>query len=88
MRVLLTYSTMCSIDLSRISWMTHRSSAQRSQLKFYVSSSLSVSCLDLFQVVQQLLFYPHHFEGYVEDEWNQKSVKFFALTGSSGQQGN
>ena len=67
--------------------MTHRSSAQRSQLKFSVSSSSSVSRLDLFKVVQELFFYPHHFKGYVEDEWDYYSVKFFASTDSSGQQG-
>jgi hypothetical protein len=79
---------MCSIDLPRISWTTHRSSAQRSQLKFSVLSSSSVSHLDLFQVVQQLFFYPHHFEGYIEDEQDHYSVKFFASTDSSSQQGD
>ena len=62
-----------------------RSSAQRSQSKFSTSSSSSVSRLDLFKVVQELFFYPHHFEGYVEDEWDYYSVKIFALTNSSGQ---
>ena len=46
-----------------------------------------MSCLDLFKVVQELFFYPHHFEGYVEDEWDYYSVKFFTSTDSSGQQG-
>jgi hypothetical protein len=43
--------------------------------------------LDLFKVVQKLFFYPHHFEGYVENEWDHYSVKIFASTDSSGQQG-
>jgi hypothetical protein len=46
-----------------------------------------VSRLDLFKVVQELFFYPHHFKGYVEDEWDYYLVKIFALTDSSGQQG-
>jgi hypothetical protein len=81
------YSTMCSIDLPRISWTTCRSSAQRSQSKVSTASSLSVSRLDLFRVVQDLFFYPHHFEGYVENEQDYYSVKIFASTDSSGQQG-
>ena len=64
-----------------------RSSAQRSQSKVSTASSSSVSCLDLFKVVQDLFFYPHHFEGYVENERDYYSVKIFALTDSSGQQG-
>ena len=44
--------------------------------------------LDLFEVIQQLVFNPHHFEGYVEDERDQQAVKFFALTSSSSKQGN
>ena len=79
---------MCSIDLPRISWTTCSSSAQRSQSKVSVVSSSSVSHLDLFKVVQDLFFYPHHFEGYVENERDYYSVKFFASTSSSGQQGN
>ena len=82
------YSTMCSINLPRISWTTRRSSAQRSQLKFSVLSSSSVLRLDLFKVVQELFFYPHHFEGYVEDEWDHYLVKFFTSTNSSDQQGD
>ena len=45
--------------------------AQWSQLNVSVLSSLSVTHLDLFKVVQQLVFNPHHFEGYVENEWDQ-----------------
>ena len=82
------YSTMCSIDLPRISWTVRKSSAQRSQSKVSISSSSSMSCLDLFQIVQYLFLYPHHFEGYVKDEWDHYSVKFFASTDSSGQQGD
>ena len=87
MRVLSTYSTMCSIDLPRISWTTCRSSAQWSQSKVSISSSSSVSRLELFKVVQELFFYPHHFECYVENEWDHYSVKIFASTDSLGQQG-
>ena len=47
-----------------------------------------MSHLDLFKVVQELLFYPHHFKGYVEDEWDHYLVKFFASTYSSDQQGD
>ena len=87
MRVLSTYSTMCSIDLPSILWTVWRSSAQRSQFKVLTSSSSSMSRLDLFKVVQDLFFYPHHFKGYVKNEWDHYSVKIFASTDSSGQQG-
>ena len=43
--------------------------------------------LDLFKVVQNLFFYPHHFEGYVKNERDYYSVKIFASTNSLGQQG-
>ena len=87
MRVSSTYSTMCSIDLPRISWTACRSSAQRSQSKVSIASSLSVSCLDLFKIVQNLFFYPHHLEGYVENERDYYLVKIFASTNSLDQQG-
>ena len=87
MRVSSTYSTMCSIDLPKISWTMCRSSAQRSQSKVSIASSSSVSHLDLFKVVQDLFFYPHHLKGYVEDERDYYLVKIFASTNSSDQQG-
>ena len=43
--------------------------------------------LDLFEVVQNLFFYPHHLKGYVEDEWDYYLVKIFASTNSLHQQG-
>ena len=67
--------------------MVRKSSAQQSQSKVLISSSSSVSRLDLLQIVQYLFLYPHHFEGYVENEWDHYSVKIFASTDSSGQQG-
>ena len=68
--------------------MVCNSLAQQSQSNVLVLSSSSMMHLNLFKVVQQLVFNPHHFEGYVEDEQDQQAVKFFASTSSSGQQGD